>query len=107
MTLKFGSGRTVKIKINKTANSLMERIKSYFNKLSLENTHYTKMASITVIGALVPLSVLPVIADQNQNGFKSDVVLVKNSQIVSIDAKAPTIVPGESQDQIAARVAVE
>jgi len=107
MTLKFGSGRTVKIKINKTANGLMERIKSYFNKLSLENTHYTKMASITVIGALVPLSVLPVIADQNQNGFKSDVVLVKNSQIVSIDAKAPTIVPGESQDQIAARVAVE
>ncbi|MCX6810932.1 MAG: lytic transglycosylase domain-containing protein [Candidatus Berkelbacteria bacterium] len=107
MTLQLGRGRSVKIKINKAALSLQERIKSYFHKLSVENTHYTKMASFAVIGTLIPLTVLPVNADQNMSEFKSNVVLTKNSQVIDVALKTPTIVPGESQDQIAVRVAAE
>ena len=65
------------------------------------------MASFAIIGAFIPLSVLPAMADQNQTTFKSNVVLSKNSQIVDVAVKTPTIVPGDSQDQIAARVAAE
>ncbi|MEI8061096.1 MAG: lytic transglycosylase domain-containing protein [Candidatus Berkelbacteria bacterium] len=103
----FGKGRAVKIQINKVAKSLQERIKSYFHKLSVENTHYTKMASFALIGVLIPLSVLPAVADQNTPSFQSNVVLTKSSQVVDVALKTPTIVPGESQDQIAARVAAE
>ncbi|MEI6144469.1 MAG: lytic transglycosylase domain-containing protein [Candidatus Berkelbacteria bacterium] len=107
MTLQLGKGRAVKIKINKVAKSLQERIKSYFHKLSIENTHYTKMASFALIGVLIPLSVLPAVADQNTPSFQSNVVLTKSAQVVDVALKTPTIVPGESQDQIAARVAAE
>lgn len=95
------------LRIKSVIGGSKERIKSYLHNLSVENRHYTKMASFAVLGALIPLSVLPVIAEQDSTNFKSNVVFSKNSQIVDISAKTPAIVPGESTDQIAVRVAAE
>jgi len=96
---------TLNIKRVRTASK--ERIKSYFYKVSKLNTNSTKLASIAILGVLIPLSVLPAFADGEQAGVKSNVVFSKNSQIVDVAIKTPAIVPGESQDQIAARVAAE
>lgn len=96
---------TLNIKRVRTASK--ERIKSYFYKVSKLDTNSTKLASIAILGVLIPLSVLPAFADGEKSGVKSNVVLTKNSQIVDVAVKTPAIVPGESQDQIAARVAAE
>lgn len=107
MTLQLGKGRAVKIKINRSAKSLQERIKSYFENKTSENAHVTKMASFALIGALVPMSVVSVIADQPDTEFKSNIKLAKNEQIIEVAKSTKTMVPGESQVQAEARIAAE
>jgi soluble lytic murein transglycosylase-like protein len=66
------------------------------------------MASVAILSVIVPLSVIPAIADQKtEDQFTSKVVLNKNANIVEIASKHSTIVPGESRVQSEARVAAE
>lgn len=87
--------------------SLKERIKSYFEKFIKNQSLYTRMASIAILGALVPVSVIPVFSVNDQETFKSKIVLDKNAAIVDVAVNKITIVPGESQAQAETRIAAE
>ena len=65
------------------------------------------MASIVILGALVPVSVIPAFSANDQETFKSKVVLDKKGAIVDIAIKKIVIIPGESQAQAEARIAAE
>lgn len=88
-------------------STIKERIKSYFKKFIKNHNLYTRMASIAILGALVPISVIPVFSANDQEVFKSKIVLDKNGKIVDVSEKKIAIVPGESQAQTEARLAAE
>lgn len=94
------------LRIMTVLRGLKERINSYFKKLVSDNSHYTKMASFALLGAIVPLSLIPALATDNDK-FVSKVVLSKNAGIVNIAEKKPVIVPGESKVQAEARMQAE
>jgi len=93
--------------IQSVLNGLKERIKSYFKKVSFESANFTKFASITVLSALIPLTILPAIAEQEIPETKSNIALTKNSLIIDTLDTTPKIILGDSQAQIAEKVAAE
>jgi membrane-bound lytic murein transglycosylase B len=95
------------LRIKRVLNTLKERIASYIKKAITENTHYTKMASFALVGVILPLSMIPVMATNENEHYKSDIVLSKSATILTLNVQKVEIKPGESKAQIEARERAE
>jgi len=95
------------LRINAALRGAKERIKLYIKNILADNAHFTKMASVAVLGVMIPVSITPIAASKNDQTFKSKVVFDKTGQIVDIPAKKIAIVAGESYAQAEARIAAE
>ena len=84
-----------------------ERIKSYITNFIKDNAHFSKMASIAILGVIIPVSIIPIAASKNDETFRSKVVFDKNEAIVDYSSKKIAIVPGESQFQAQERAKAE
>lgn len=95
------------LRIKRVLNTLKERISSYIKKMVSDNAHYTKMASFALIGVIVPISMIPALATNDNEQYKSNIVLSKDSSIISMNIKRIEIKPGESKAQAEAREKAE
>ncbi|TSC94829.1 MAG: membrane-bound lytic murein transglycosylase B-like protein [Candidatus Berkelbacteria bacterium Athens1014_28] len=86
---------------------IKERIKSKIVAISVENLHFTKFASYTILASIIPLSILSAQADRSESKPENKIAFVKNENILEVKTDQPKITPGESADQKITREAAE